>query len=406
MWTASREICREKGARPRQSSKMTLKRNIPAVLLVCLIPSVAQANAGTSLMWAGMLHLVFGNLIIGLFEGAVLAKVFGLPKAKCIGLLIFANYLSAWLGGFVIANGVGRALSVGLETAWAFLWGMVAFTYLFTLVLEFPFVALAFRGDPHWMRKSISGSFLIQTLSYGILFGWYWLASGTSLYTQTKVVDISSISLPEKVLVYFISVDDGDVYGGSLKQREWRKIFDLNSADPNDRLLVKPSHRETDFWDLVARLESGYRRKPSFVTVCERVASVAAPSWRSMNTDPPQYEGTWLNFGDVPKLGAAESSSWKFRSGFWPIEGLRGIETNSGKQVSFSLETPFLAWSVRNATHLPGDIVLLQLGGNQICVYDPEKNEIALLANGRGPVAVMEKTIRKKRSTAMTNSAP
>jgi len=385
---------------------MTRKRNIPVVFLICAIPSVAQADAGTPLMWAGTLHLVFGNLIIGLFEGLLLAKVFGLPKGKCIRLLILANYLSAWLGGLIIAKAIAHVLPIGLETAWFFLWVMVAVTYLLTFVLEFPFVARAFRGDPQWRRKSISGSFLIQTASYAILFGWYWLASGTSLYTQTKVVDISSISLPEKVLVYFISAEDGDVYAGSLRRREWRKVFDLNSTHRNDRLFVRPSHQDADSWDLVARLESDDRRKPHFVTVCDQVASVAAPSWRSMNTDPPQYEGTWFNFGRVPKLGTAESSSWKFRCGFWAIEGFHGIDTSSGKEVSFSLETPFLAWTVRNATHLPGDTVLLQLGDNQICVYNPEKKEIALLTNGRGPVAVMEKTNRKKPSTAMTNGAP
>jgi hypothetical protein len=59
--------------------------------------------------------------------------------------------------------------------------------------------------------------------------------------------------------------------------------------------------------------------------------------------------------------------------------------------VSFSFETPFVAWSVRNATHLPSDRILFQLGDDQICVYDPEKKEIALLAEGRGPIAVMQK---------------
>jgi hypothetical protein len=47
-----------------------------------------------------------------------------------------------------------------------------------------------------------------------------------------------------------------------------------------------------------------------------------------------------------------------------------------------------VAWAVRNAVHLPGDTVLLQLGDNQICLYDPEKKQIALVARGRGPIAV------------------
>jgi hypothetical protein len=48
-------------------------------------------------------------------------------------------------------------------------------------------------------------------------------------------------------------------------------------------------------------------------------------------------------------------------------------------------------WYVRNATHLPTDKILLQLAKDQICIYDPEKEQIAFLAKGRGPIAVMEK---------------
>lgn len=373
---------------------MKRNRNILAISLLLAIPSVAQANAGTPLMWAGMLHLVFGNLIIGIVEGILLAKFFGLTKRKCIGLMVLANYLSAWLGGLVIGNAISKALPMGLYTAWPLFWFMVLVTYILTLLLEVPFVVLAFRGDPAWRRKSIRASFLVQSISYVALFGWYWLASGTSLYTETEVVELSSISLPENVLVYFISVDDGDVYEGSLREPQWKNIHDLNSSRRNDRLFVKPSDTQTNSWDLMARLETDEHRKPEIVTVEERFAVVAAPSWRSTNTDPPQYEGSWFNFGQVPKLGDAQSSLWEFWSGFWPIEGLRGTHATSEKRVHFSLETPFVAWSVRNATHLPTDKVLLQLGDDQLCVYDPETKRIALLTRGRGPIAVMENTSR------------
>ncbi len=370
---------------------MKRKRNILLIMLLCAIPSVVQANAGTPLMWAGTFHLLFGNLLIGLLEGIILAKVFGLPKRKCISLLILANYLSAWLGGFIIAKSISYNLPMGLHTAWSLLGLMVIITYLCTLLLEFPFVAFAFRGDPSWLRKSIIGSLLIQTVSYSILFGWYWLASGTTLYTNTEVVDISSISLPEKIFVYFISADDGDVYAGSLKHRQWQKIFDLNSTHRNDRLLIRPSSQDKKSWDLIARLEVPDRQKPKLVTIRKQISSVGAPAWRDINSNSSQYSGSWFNFGKVPKLGDAESSSWEFWSGFWPIEGFHGIESNSGKEISFSLETPFVAWAVRNATHLPTDKILLQLGYDQICVYDPERQQIALLTNGRGPVAVVAK---------------
>ncbi|MCF7957113.1 MAG: hypothetical protein K9M57_01555 [Phycisphaerae bacterium] len=370
---------------------MKRNRNILIVLFLLAVPSVAQANVGTPLIWTGMFHLFVGNLIIGIVEGGILAKKFGLSKRKCTTLMILANYFSAWLGSLFIVNSISHALPMDLNNIWPLLWFMAAVTYLVTLVLEFPFVAFAFRGDKTWFRKSIRGSLLIQTISYGVLFGWYWLVSGTSLITKTDIVPLSSMSLPEKVMVYFISVDDGDLYAGSMQDTKWQNTFDLNSSNKNDRLLVKPSSYDPGSWDLIARLEADKFREPKIITVEEQFALITAPSWRGTNPDSPQYRGTWYNYGKVPKLGDAESSPWEFRSGFWGIEGLYGEESNSNKQVSFSLETPFISWPVRNAIHLPTDKILLQLGNDQICIYDPVKNQIALLTHGRGAIAVIKK---------------
>jgi hypothetical protein len=57
--------------------------------------------------------------------------------------------------------------------------------------------------------------------------------------------------------------------------------------------------------------------------------------------------------------------------------------------IYFSFETPFGDWAVRNATHLPTDKVIFQLGENQICLTDPEAKTIALLVHGRGPIAAI-----------------
>ena len=73
-----------------------------AALVLIALPSVAQANAGTPLMWAGMLHLFIGNAFIGLLEGILLIKLFKAPKMKAVGLMILANYFSAWIGGLFL----------------------------------------------------------------------------------------------------------------------------------------------------------------------------------------------------------------------------------------------------------------------------------------------------------------
>jgi hypothetical protein len=45
-----------------------------------LITKNAFADAGTPLMWAGMLHLVVGNAFIGVIEGLLIASIFNVRK--------------------------------------------------------------------------------------------------------------------------------------------------------------------------------------------------------------------------------------------------------------------------------------------------------------------------------------
>ena len=58
------------------SSSMKAHRNLFWFLMVVLTPSVAFANVGTALMWASGLHMLFGNILLGLLEGLFLAKFF------------------------------------------------------------------------------------------------------------------------------------------------------------------------------------------------------------------------------------------------------------------------------------------------------------------------------------------
>lgn len=58
-------------------------------------------------MWAGMLHLVMGNLLIGVAEGLLLVRLFGAPKGKSVACMIGANYVSALGRGLVAQRNAG-----------------------------------------------------------------------------------------------------------------------------------------------------------------------------------------------------------------------------------------------------------------------------------------------------------
>jgi hypothetical protein len=99
-----------------------------------------------------------------------------------------------------------------------------------------------------------------------------------------------------------------------------------------------------------------------------------------------------MNFGQAPRLAEAKTSDWEFSSGFWAGEGIRATNESTGQHVRIAYETMFGQWYMRNATHLPGDLVVFQMGRDQVCVWDVEARKVALLARGRGPVVIVPKT--------------
>lgn len=358
------------------------------VALSLLVPQSVFADAGTPLMWAGLAHLVIGNFIVGLFEGLILAKLFSLKYSPVASIMVGANYFSAWCGYWLLNHAVIGRLHMDLNNGWTWFWILVFMTYLATLVIEWPFVAMCLRGKPDWFRKSIRGNLLVQTLSYVLLFGWYWMASGTSLYTKMRIVSPDELSLPESVAVYFISAQDGNVYARSLAGRQNDQVFVLQSTNENDRLAIRPSSGRTNSWDLMACMEVEGSVDPKLVEIAKSFAAQAVADW-SANQDTKRFLTTWNNFGPVPRLASADSSTWEFETGFWPIEGIRGTNRKDQTHLHICFETPFGAWNIRNATQLPGNLVLFQLGEDQICVLDPGTKRVALLTHGRGPVAVI-----------------
>jgi hypothetical protein len=367
---------------PSSSAVKQWPRILGVITVLIGFPLTARADAGTPLMWAGLLHLVLGNALIGIFEGMILGWAFKLKKWRCVLAMIPANYFSAWVGGMFLNHEISAILPFDLYSAWRWIWVMVFETFLVTLLFEWPFVFFCFPTSRGRFKRSIMGNLLVNSLSYVLLLGWYWLASGTSLYTKMNVVPPSEIAFPKTGLVYFIS-STNEVCKMDLSTRQLETVCPLQSGR-DDRLFIRASAFGAGGWDI---LDSSKK-----TLICSNLQGVAVS--RQQDTDDPgQIRGTWFNFDydKIPRLGAAESSGWSFKTGFWPIEGLRGTNRATGQKIYFSLETPFVAWIVRNATQLPNDEVVFQLGDDQICLFEPSTKKIALLARGQGPVVVLPK---------------
>ncbi len=356
---------------------------LPVVL--CLVtPSLAWANAGTALIWARAFHLLFGNAVIGLAEGLVLAALFKSRRRSAVGLMIVANYASAWAGGALFLQWLAPQVPVDIENLRLWFWAFVVLAFAATLAIELPFVRLALGRRPNGWRAAIRGTLIVNAISYPVLFGCYWLASGTSLLTSVSVVRAAELQPSRDYVLYYLT-RDGGVMRSDLTGVGRAKVAKLGTVDHNDRLYVRPD--AAGGFDLFAVQISENRNKQWTVPVLQNFAENAAIDERMRRLEGQEADMSWYNFGDVAKLGA--DSPWSMRVGFWPVEGLSGRREESGERFQFSLETPFVQWLVRNATHLKGDLVLFQLGDDQICLLDPLGKRIALVARGQGPVVAL-----------------
>ncbi len=361
--------------------KRTTKFWLPMIVLA-FSPAVAYADAGTPLLWATGFHLLIGNALIGIAEGMVLAALFRQTSGKTVAIMIVANYFSAWVGGLFLSHKLAESLNLDLYNARSWLWGMVAITYVLTLLLEWPFVALCLRNSDGWFRKSIWGSLIVQSASYVVLFGWYWAASGTSLYTALAVVQPSAITLPKDAMLYYVADKSGDVYAQNLGQGDTRKIGELTSVEYSDQLILQQSRTVAGRWDLV--VDSKHWGELSAPSPSARIVSAgltgtaAEPPWARI-----------LPGGDVARFRVADKSGWQFRFG-WMAARLDGENVKEGKMLDVSLDTPFVRWPIFYPTQLPSGQVVFQLGENQICILDPNERTIALLVKGRCPVITMK----------------
>ncbi len=355
------------------------------------------ANAGTPLMWAGMLYMAFGNAIIGLLEGVILFWLFKAKPGRSIILLILANYLSAWLGMQFLKHGlVALVPSPDINDIQKLFTIAILTTFGITLLAELPFIMLTFAGAPKWFSKAIKGTLLTQTVSYICMFSCFYSASGTSLYTGPTVVALEEFGLPEDMHLYYIDANDGDVYTRLLNVSSDTLVYDLNSVNNiyGDYLTVLPSKANPDGVDLMAQLMGANTRDFTWITVKKDFALDAAINSQWDDNRGAEYiQGTWFSFGPVAQMKAAKDSPWSFYVGFWPIEGFSAKNTDTDERIHRSLETPVVSWPVRCATQINRNTIIFQLGDDQICIYNVEKDQIALVAKGRSPVVAIGRPI-------------
>lgn len=351
-----------------------------SLLFLGILTGNVCANAGTPLIITGGLYLLLGNFFIGIFEGFLLIRIFHIRKFSPIPVMVLANYASAWAA--VGLSGMGYPGTDVIDIANVRTWFLVLMVaaWLFTVFVEWPFIRYCFRGEQRAWRRSFTASLVIQSVSYLIMIGLFWTVSGTSLLTSVTVVDPAELPLPTSVNIYYINPTDGGVYRRPIRGGGANKVFDLNSRSRYDQLFAVPDAGDGTHAALLARM-----RDP------ERTVEVLAGLAAKADDVPNEHRDTdsWFNFGHAAGLGVTENEKWKFETGFWAAEGLTAVNQGTGEKINVSMETPSCMWYVRNAIQLSSDLVLFQLGEDQICVFDPTKRRISYLWRGRGFTAMI-----------------
>jgi hypothetical protein len=127
------------------------------------------ANAGSPMMFFGILHALALNAVIGSVESFILTKY---KIDHRLGMIVIANYVSMLVGLFLIApyfasvsgnnDFWGGRTNLGDYNLNGFMAGM-ATSFIATLLIEFPFFYLS--ATNHESKRQIINPFLIANLA-------------------------------------------------------------------------------------------------------------------------------------------------------------------------------------------------------------------------------------------------
>jgi len=389
-----------------------------------MLPASAYANAGPPIILAVGIHLGFLTWLIGIGEALLLCTFFRTWKFRIFVSMITANFASAGFGLLLVYSGFAACImgDVTIENLESVFWTMVYVTFILTMVIEFPFFLFALYGRKWLIPKTVATTFFIHCVSYTLLIFFYRGGDSWSMFTNLEVVPATVFEVEDDYDLFYISADGTHVLRSDLAGNGTEIIatFDMDSIP--DRLCACPrkiieepreeagkaNHRtiqrvcwESGFDLFVLMNVGGVYEK---VMLLENFSPRAAVNLWDGNYGGRCDQETEMDAGNFRGFGIDEE--WRFSSDYWGLltvfrinQGYHSYTSRQYKEGSYipqqyeqdsyaryMILTPFIQWSIRNGTNIAGDYAVFLLGKDQICILDPEKKQIALIARGFGPV--------------------
>ena len=152
---------------------MNKRSKYTLTFLLFLLPICVFANAGSPMMWFGILHLLILNAFIGWLESVIINKF---KISNRTWLIIIGNYVSMLIGLYYIApyfstitgnhDFWGGQTHYGNYKLQGFIVGMLT-SFFATLIIEFPFFYWAVKDK--LQRKEIFIPFLVANTLTNII---------------------------------------------------------------------------------------------------------------------------------------------------------------------------------------------------------------------------------------------
>lgn len=389
-------------------------RIIAACFPCCLIAPLALANAGTPLMWLGVLHLTFINLIIAAVEALFLTVIARVSFRRALIASLVANYASALVGLWLLLPYASRSLDqvsgIPLDAADDHMLRFILLAFLTTLAVEAP-IFFAITRKKARLRRLLVAFLLAQLATYAALLWIYNVSSNASATRLTRDHTMSFIPRDHPATIYYINHTDGDLWRVGLNGTNRERIgpIDLFSSpipeghphfDDFDRiyrqvLAIEPN--PTGGEDLIALRDLG--REEQKQTLIENLPNAIGRPQRPDNDVLPV--DTRPQDHPLPEL----------RIGYWAFEGLRiypnGTNGDAWKDSwSVAYETPLAAWRISRVTILPDNLIVFELGDRQICVLEPNTRTLGVLAEGRSNLITMPGVRYRDEAPIAPTSSP
>jgi hypothetical protein len=347
------------------------------------------ANTGTPLMWAAGLHLVIGNLFIGIFEGLLLGRFFRLKRSHAVIVMILANYFSM-IAGAVSLDSIQWFLESyvfpgpPIFHAGSILITLAVVSYSMSILLEWPACTWLLRKGPRPWRQSLFASAIVQSCSYAVLVPFYASCTTISMITQPDLQSNLGFVDSKNTMIYFINPGTHSVNRCRANGSERESVLTLPACGSNDRLFLNPRRdsNDLDLWWV-------HDDKKNDLLI-PHIATRGEPLRRKDYGIEPDTWGNvwWSNTTSLP-ADKSERPVWTAHCGFWAVEGL-AVSLKGKWQYRLAMETPFsgpFLWACRNAVSLSDTQVLFQTQ-DQLLILDMPSKKLSFLATGRGPVVV------------------